>query len=256
MGKRIRRHVDPYQCRIVVSPEIWLDRYRDHGEGDIWLDLGCGKGEFIADLARRRPEIFFIGLEIRGNGFTVASALLTPSNDSPVIVEGFLVLENLQVGITNLVFDTVAGLQPGSFTVTAYRAVLFPEVTAGTPVKGMVTLIDLVLSRYRHHPSVIGFGIDVEWHRWSDENQEGVAVSDDQANTWLATIRRHNPDYRLFLKTRRYNEELEQYKEVNLFSAVPAGDSLLTEILWDLPLDDEHEMVFEVGRRGVRSSPP
>ena len=66
MGKRIRRHVDPFQCRIVVSPESWLRQYRDHGEGEIWLDLGCGKGEFIADLAEHRPEIFFIGLEIRG----------------------------------------------------------------------------------------------------------------------------------------------------------------------------------------------
>jgi len=66
MGKRVRRHVDPFQCRIVVSPESWLGRYRDHGQGDIWLDLGCGKGEFLAGLAERHPDLFFIGLEIRG----------------------------------------------------------------------------------------------------------------------------------------------------------------------------------------------
>lgn len=66
MGIRIRRHVDPFQCRIAVSPESWLDRYRDHGQGDIWLDLGCGKGEFLAGLAEDHPELFFIGLEIRG----------------------------------------------------------------------------------------------------------------------------------------------------------------------------------------------
>jgi len=66
MGKRIRRHVDPFQCRITVSPESWLGQYRDHGQGDIWLDLGCGKGEFLAGLAGLHPDIFFIGLEIRG----------------------------------------------------------------------------------------------------------------------------------------------------------------------------------------------
>jgi len=66
VGKRIRRHVDPFQCRIAVSPESWLGRYREHGEGDIWLDLGCGKGEFLAGLAEQHPDIFFIGLEIRG----------------------------------------------------------------------------------------------------------------------------------------------------------------------------------------------
>jgi tRNA (guanine-N7-)-methyltransferase len=58
--------VDPFLCRIAVPPESWLERYRNHGEGGIWLDLGCGKGEFIAGLAERRPDIFFIGLEIRG----------------------------------------------------------------------------------------------------------------------------------------------------------------------------------------------
>ena len=66
MGKRIRRHVDPFQCRVVVSPESWLGRYREHGLSPIWLDLGCGKGEFLAGLAERHPDIFFIGLEIRG----------------------------------------------------------------------------------------------------------------------------------------------------------------------------------------------
>lgn len=66
MGKRIRRHVDPFQCRVAVPPGSWLDRYRTHGEGEIWLDLGCGKGEFLVGLAERHPRIFFIGLEIRG----------------------------------------------------------------------------------------------------------------------------------------------------------------------------------------------
>jgi tRNA (guanine-N(7)-)-methyltransferase len=66
MGKRIRRHADPFQCRIVISAEAWLGAYRNHGGGDIWLDLGCGKGEFLAGLAKLYPGLFFIGLEIRG----------------------------------------------------------------------------------------------------------------------------------------------------------------------------------------------
>lgn len=62
------------------------------------------------------------------------------------------------------------------------------------------TLIDLVLNRYGRHPCVIGFGIDVEWHRWSKENNEGVEVSDIQAQAWCERVRAHNPRYRLFLK--------------------------------------------------------
>jgi tRNA (guanine-N7-)-methyltransferase len=66
MARRIRRHADPFQCRIAISPEDWLEFYRAHGQGDIWLDLGCGKGEFLAGLAKHHPNIFFIGIEIRG----------------------------------------------------------------------------------------------------------------------------------------------------------------------------------------------
>lgn len=62
------------------------------------------------------------------------------------------------------------------------------------------TLIDLVMERYHHHPCVIGFGVDVEWHRWSEQDNEGVAVTDDQARLWVERLRRWNPEYLLFLK--------------------------------------------------------
>lgn len=60
-------------------------------------------------------------------------------------------------------------------------------------------LIDLVLDRYAHHPSVVGFGVDVEWYQ-STEKPEGKAVTDLEARSWLRAIRKHDPDYRLFLK--------------------------------------------------------
>ena len=66
MGKRIRRHADPFQCSIAVSADHWIGPYRTHGGGEIWLDLGCGKGEFFAGLATFYPQIFFIGIELRG----------------------------------------------------------------------------------------------------------------------------------------------------------------------------------------------
>jgi hypothetical protein len=60
-------------------------------------------------------------------------------------------------------------------------------------------LIDLVLARYAHHPSVVGFGVDVEWYRSVDE-PDGQAVTDSEARAWLAAVRAHAPRYRLFLK--------------------------------------------------------
>jgi tRNA (guanine-N7-)-methyltransferase len=65
MSNRIRRHVDPFQCRIALNPESWMKAYEAHGQGEIWVDLGCGKGEFLADLAGIYPDVFFIGVEVR-----------------------------------------------------------------------------------------------------------------------------------------------------------------------------------------------
>ena len=65
MSNRIRRHVDPFQCRIVLSAEDWLTAYEAHGQGEIWMDLGCGKGEFLAGLAEIYPGVFFIGIDVR-----------------------------------------------------------------------------------------------------------------------------------------------------------------------------------------------
>jgi len=61
------------------------------------------------------------------------------------------------------------------------------------------TLFDLLLARYGNHSCVVGLGVDVEWHH-SFKKPEGTPVGDNEASTWLAAIRKHNPQYRLFLK--------------------------------------------------------
>ena len=60
-------------------------------------------------------------------------------------------------------------------------------------------LIHLVMSRYSHHPSVIGLGIDVEWYRSTDPD-EGQAVTDAEATAWRNAVRQHGANYKLFLK--------------------------------------------------------
>lgn len=64
----------------------------------------------------------------------------------------------------------------------------------------METLIDLVLNRYGHHECVVGFGVDVEWHREADNPEWGVKVDDALARKWDARVKAHNPSYRIFLK--------------------------------------------------------
>src|SRR3970282_1246307 len=62
------------------------------------------------------------------------------------------------------------------------------------------TLIDLVLTRYRHHPSVVGFGVDVEWYREVAFPGWGKKRDDEGARRWEAQVKTHRADYRLFLK--------------------------------------------------------
>jgi hypothetical protein len=60
-------------------------------------------------------------------------------------------------------------------------------------------------------------------------------------------------EYRLILKKRRYNEQLDQYKPVNLYSIIPTGtdEGIYTATLKDLPVEDEQELVFRVSREGI-----
>lgn len=64
----------------------------------------------------------------------------------------------------------------------------------------VLDVIDIVLNRYKHHPCVIGFGVDVEWYRVADNPGWGVKVGDELAEKWEKRVKSHNNSYRLFLK--------------------------------------------------------
>jgi hypothetical protein len=63
----------------------------------------------------------------------------------------------------------------------------------------MDELIDIVLNHYKDHPSVVGFGLDVEWYK-STNGPEGQPITDEEAKRWVESIRKINPNYQLFLK--------------------------------------------------------
>ena len=56
-------------------------------------------------------------------------------------------------------------------------------------------LIDLILSRYGHHKSVIGVNIDMEWKLTGNPNH----LNDQERDIWLNKIQSYNPEYKLFL---------------------------------------------------------
>jgi hypothetical protein len=56
-------------------------------------------------------------------------------------------------------------------------------------------LIDILLSRYGHHKSVIGINVDLEWKLTGNTNH----VSNKERDMWLKKIKGYNSEYRLFL---------------------------------------------------------
>ena len=74
------------------------------------------------------------------------------------------------------------------------------------------TLIKLVLDHYGHHPSVIGFGVDAEWHKYTEREDWGVPVKDTEAERWEKSVKDYNPGYQLFLKHWDRNWMPETYR--------------------------------------------
>jgi hypothetical protein len=62
-------------------------------------------------------------------------------------------------------------------------------------------LMDLVLAQYGQHPSVIGFGVDVEWYQYSESvAPTGTPVTDAEAEAWVTQARGFDPSYTVFVK--------------------------------------------------------
>jgi hypothetical protein len=60
-------------------------------------------------------------------------------------------------------------------------------------------LIELVMARYGARPSVVGFGVDVEWYR-KDITRDGKAVTDAEAQDWVARTTAARAGALVFLK--------------------------------------------------------
>jgi len=64
----------------------------------------------------------------------------------------------------------------------------------------VLTLIDLILKKYKHHNCIAGLGIDVEWYKELNFPIFGKKVDDETAKLWEKKVKSYNPKYKLLLK--------------------------------------------------------
>ncbi len=92
------------------------------------------------------------------------------------------------------------------------------------------TLINLMLKRYGKHPSVVGFGVDIEWYKWS-KYEDGKPVSDEEVKNWVNLILSFNKNYALFLKHWEIEKMPPEFKEHLIFINDSQGFSSLGEMI-------------------------
>jgi hypothetical protein len=155
-------------------------RFSTYGIGtnpgpDYWISTGQ---QLSARFDGSHPEALWIVGNFLGDGVTYLS--FHAETDDPNIISGYV----------DMNADTLDLFDQNGFKV-------WLQVEPANA--DMLTLIDLVLNQYKHHPSVIGFGVDVEWYK-SDGDPLGTPITNEEAEAWVKAIRAHNPNYRLFLK--------------------------------------------------------
>ncbi len=112
------------------------------------------------------------------------------------------------------------------------------------------TLMSLVMNRYKHHPCVVGFGIDVEWlntHLYSG----GQHVNDYMAQHWENYLKNVDSTYTLFLKHYSYNWMPPSYRGNILFIDDSQGFSSLNAMKNEFKAWGNHfpanKVAFQVG---------
>ena len=98
---RVRQHVNPLSSKYQVKVEVpdWSAVYR-HVDRPLHIDIGCGKGLFLQQMAHLQPDWNFLGLEIRKPVVEQAQERIRPAG-----------LPNLQILFcnVNISFDELLG---------------------------------------------------------------------------------------------------------------------------------------------------
>ena len=120
----------------------------------------------------------------------------------------------------------------------------------------LVELAREVMSRYSHHSSVRGFGIDVEWYQPEGTDGYGTELDNETAMDVLIAVQEINPDYTVFVKhwdNRWLPDDMEGFIYVNDSQGFRAGrnTTALEEMADDFAawafLFDPCPVMFQIG---------
>jgi hypothetical protein len=113
--------------------------------------------------------------------------------------------------------------------------------------------MDLVLNRYKHHPSVIGFGIDIEWFNNAKTDAPNGLATDALVKGWEANVKSHNPKYRLFVKHFRKGDLPPSYRGdvvfVNDSQQIASLDEFIAEYKDFADFFYPNTVMFQIGYR-------
>jgi len=117
--------------------------------------------------------------------------------------------------------------------------------------------IDLVLKQYQHHPSVIGWGIDVEWFNNAKTDGPNAKATDQLAKDWEARVKSYNPKYRLFVKHFRQGDLPPAYRGDVVFvddsQQFKTVDSFLAEYKEFAEFFYPNTVLFQIGYRADKT---
>jgi tRNA (guanine-N7-)-methyltransferase len=92
---RHRKSINPFRFQRDVQRPDWSSILDP--DKPIEVDLGFGRGEFIVEMARRRPDVQYVGLEIRDYLIDKARALIDAESLSNAYVMAANVKEHLPI---------------------------------------------------------------------------------------------------------------------------------------------------------------
>ena len=134
------------------------------------------------------------------SGFTPGGVLLVGELDGApgTATSTFLPFPKPSGSYPNVNFGTTDKIEP---LLDAYdNAGLKVYLQVESADADIPMLMNLIMERYKHHPSVIGFGVDVEWYHEEQYPGWGKPLTDSEVNDWASLVKTIDPDYGLMVK--------------------------------------------------------